>query len=141
MHVIPFIPSHLALLEIQPAQVYMAPALTRRYGEALAESGPAFSAACGGSLVGAAGIANQHPGTGRAWALLSPAAGPWLPTITKACLRFFLDARYRRIEATVLTGWAAGARWAAMLGFEREGTMRGYGPDGQDFDLYARVRP
>jgi RimJ/RimL family protein N-acetyltransferase len=53
----------------------------------------------------------------------------------------FLDnAPYRRIEATVDVGFKQGHRWIKMLGFELEGYMRAYRPDGADMLLYARVK-
>jgi hypothetical protein len=43
------------------------------------------------------------------------------------------------VELTVLKHFAAGHRWAKMLGFEIEAPlMRGYNPDGTDSVGYAR---
>lgn len=44
-----------------------------------------------------------------------------------------------RISCTVQTGWEDGARWARLLGFTLECTMRCYGPYGRDYDLWAMV--
>jgi hypothetical protein len=48
----------------------------------------------------------------------------------------------RRLEIAVRRDFAAGRRWALLLGFEREtpAGMRGYGADGATYDLYARIR-
>lgn len=45
-----------------------------------------------------------------------------------------------RIEAVVDNEFEQGHRWIRLLGFSREGTMRRYYPDGQNADLYAKVR-
>lgn len=46
---------------------------------------------------------------------------------------------YDRIQATVLSGWEVGEKWVTRFGFEYEGCMRKWGPDGRDYNLYARV--
>lgn len=51
-----------------------------------------------------------------------------------------LEPEYTRIETTVQTDFPEAHRWAGLLGFEREGTMRCYGGPGLDHDLYARIR-
>jgi hypothetical protein len=48
-------------------------------------------------------------------------------------------SEYRRIEATVDVGFTEGERWMTLLGFEYEGLMRAYRPDGQDMLMFARV--
>jgi RimJ/RimL family protein N-acetyltransferase len=46
---------------------------------------------------------------------------------------------YDRIQATVLVGFDVGSKWVERFGFEFEGCMRKWGPDGRDYNLYARV--
>jgi hypothetical protein len=46
---------------------------------------------------------------------------------------------YKRIETSVATDFEQGHRWAQMLGFKNEGTMRCFTPQGMDCDLYARI--
>ena len=48
---------------------------------------------------------------------------------------------YGRIEALVVSGFAAGARWMEMLGFELETPkgMKSFGPNGETYMLYART--
>jgi len=48
-----------------------------------------------------------------------------------------LDAR--RLETYVDVGFAPGHRWVKMLGFEVEGYMKSFRPNGDDMVLYARV--
>lgn len=51
----------------------------------------------------------------------------------------FESGGIHRIEAVVRAGFGPGMRWAGMLGFELEGVMRKYGPDGSDYLLYAKI--
>jgi len=37
-------------------------------------------------------------------------------------------------------GFKEGHRWIKMLGFELEGYMKAYRPDGADMLLYARIK-
>lgn len=45
-----------------------------------------------------------------------------------------------RIQCSVKAGFNAGVKWANKLGFQCEGTMKKYGPKGEDYYLFARVR-
>jgi hypothetical protein len=53
--------------------------------------------------------------------------------------RVLAGADFRRVEATGRVGFDAAHRWFSLLGFDAEGVMRGYGPDGADHVRYARV--
>lgn len=139
MIVVPFHVEHLAQLALQPHQAYLASeVLTPGYAEALA-TGDAFSCFEGDELVMCAGVLPIWEGRGLAWALLSASAGRVMLALTRATLRFLKVCRYRRVETHVEVEFAAGHQWMRMLGFEREGCMRAYSPDGRDCDLYARI--
>lgn len=125
---------------LQPAQQDIRAYLTLEYGGQLLDAGPS-QVVWGphGQPIFAGGLMRQWEGRGLVWALVAADAGRWLVQITRATWGF-LDAQpEERLETAVQTGWKPGARWAALLGFEREGTMRRW-MDGQDFDLWARVR-
>ena len=53
----------------------------------------------------------------------------------------FLDVRdTRRVEMIVDPNHRAACRWARLLGFEQEGYMKLFSPDGRDALMFARVR-
>jgi hypothetical protein len=140
---IPFRPEHLRSLHLQAAQRYLQPLLDRPdYGAALATP-YAWSGTIGGNLVGCAGLLPSWPGRATAWALLTPAlsARHFLRAHHKVrdVLEAALRAGNRRIETTVDAAFDAGHRWVRALGFEPEGLMRAYSPDGRDHFLYART--
>ena len=94
-----------------------------------------------GTPVAIVGVVVVHPGRAQVWTMLAQNAGQHMLGLTRAIkklLKGFAD--YDRVEATVRTDFAPGHRWARLVGFERECTMRCFGPDGQDYDLYARVK-
>lgn len=44
-----------------------------------------------------------------------------------------------RAQAAVNAEWPAACRFAEICGLEREGTMRQFGPNREDFYMYARI--
>lgn len=141
MIVLPFEPSHLRSLLLQPSQVLMQPTLMKEgYAESLHRGGPAFSASVDGEIIAALGIIPQWENRAIAWGLIGSEARRHLLAIHRAVERFLEMSEYRRIETSVATQFAEGHRWARLLGFVNEGTMRAYTPDGRDCDLYARVK-
>lgn len=139
LHVEPYRGDHLGRLVEAHGISLLAP-LEPYYNAALETAGPAYTGFVDGLPVAAAGIANLWPGRAEAWAVMTPATRHHMTAITRA-VRAFLDlAEVRRIDCAVKADFEAGHRWARLLGFEQEGVMRAYGPDGCDYARYARVR-
>lgn len=144
MQVIRFKPAHLARVVPQPAQGSVAGRLGREIADSLALEGLAFSATLNGRIIGCAGIVPLWPGVGHAWAVLSDAVLAYPVALTRTADREMtrIECRLglRRVQATVAEDHVAGRRWLAWLGFEVEGLMRNYGPDGTgDYWLYGRA--
>lgn len=130
-----------AKIEIQDAQAYMSTIadLTLDFSE-LSEKGLAWTGEVNDRVVAVAGLLPQWENRAIAWAVISKHAGPHFRSIHNAVHRFLIHAPFRRIEATVDVGFDDGVRWMKMLGFEIEGYMKAYRPDGADMLLFARVR-
>lgn len=141
MKIVPFEPHHLKNLLLQPSQAMMQPTLSdSSYAVALHQAGPGYSAVDGEVVFACGGLIQQWDLRAIAWALISAEAGKHFSLIHRTALRLFSEHKYRRIETAVSSEFEAGHRWAQMLGFEREGRMRAYTPDGRDCDLYARIQ-
>lgn len=126
----------------QPAQQYLHRIVDVRADfTELANQGLAWTAESEGRILAIAGVEPQWENRAIAFALISGAAGPYFWAIHSAVTRFLDSTPYRRIEATVDVGFEQGHRWIKMLGFEIEGYMKAYRPDGADMLLYAKVRP
>lgn len=129
-------------LVIQPAQQYMhsmvdvATDLSR-----LSQKGLAWTGEAEGQVIVIAGLMPIWENRALAWAMISESAGPHFAAIHKAVIKGIVDSGIRRVEATVDIGFDQGHRWMKMLGFELEGYMKAYRPDGADMLLYARVAP
>jgi hypothetical protein len=89
--------------------------------------------ACGGTL-------EQWPGRHVAWMYLNSKTGPHMLKITRA-VNLALSKVKGRIELTVVEDFAAGHRWAKMLGFSVEnapGVLKHFGPSGENHVAYVR---
>lgn len=94
-----------------------------------------------GEVIFAAGVNEYWTNSGVAWALFSKGnMVPYMLSIHRAVNKFLEESCLQRIEATVVKGFEPGHRWVEMLGFEVEGYMRKYDPDGRDHLLYARIK-
>jgi RimJ/RimL family protein N-acetyltransferase len=96
-----------------------------------------------GQIVGCAGLAPRWNGVYTAWLMLTEnlSLRDWI-IVTDRVEDVFQKAfseGVHRIEATVVSHFDAGHRWANRLNFKPEGVMRSYGPDKSDHVLYARV--
>lgn len=140
-----FRPDDLAALEIQHQQSLemMGVADWGAMGVAAAERGPAWTGTIGGRPVGCAGFALMWPGRAAAWCLLACGiprmAWPAVHRAVKSRMAQLPALGIHRVECEVAHGFLAGHRWVRMLGFDHEGVMRAYGPDGRDFHRYAKV--
>ncbi len=107
--------------------------------------GESYSGFAGDRYLGSAGLIPLWPGRAMAWALVvSTVDRRQMLTIHRWVNEFLdeaqQDKRYRRIEASVLDGFVQAQKWVERLGFQREGYMKCYDPDGRDHHLYARVK-
>lgn len=113
----------------------------KKYADVLIEGGPAFSLISSDGIVwGCAGIIELEPHRCQAWALIRDGIGHVFPVYHREVHRFLCKSGYNRVEMAVRVGFEQGERWGKMLGFELEGYMKRYYPNGDDAYLYARVK-
>lgn len=140
MIVVPFLPYHVDLLRAQGVQGAQLNEVSLVLGPcANVPPGPAVSAFDGDRILICGGIAKITNTNGVCWALLSEEAGKHMHSLHFAVKRFITLQPWRRLEASVEKNFEAGCRWVQLLGFEMEGEMRGYGPNGETHLRYARV--
>jgi hypothetical protein len=141
MVVEPFEVDHLSRLQVQPHQTGWHRALIGTDWSVLAQApNQAWAAVDEARTLGCAGYVDMGGGRARAWALLSGDLGPAMTAITRAVRRGLDLAEFRRVDAEVVANFQPGRRWASMLGFKFEGVMRAYCDDGEDAELWARVK-
>lgn len=142
MIIVPFLTAHIEGFELQDMQSFIGEFLKDgSYLAAMSTMGPAHSAIKDGRVIACAGMTHFTPGRAMGWALISKHATKRdFVGITHATRAFLDRQKVRRIETTVRADFTAGHYWAKKLGFDHEGTMRKFGEDGMDYDIYARVK-
>jgi hypothetical protein len=139
-HIEPFKAQHLDALELQAVQVGLSQFLKSGHVLQLAERSFAFTGFRDGKAIGCAGLVEMWPGRDCAWSLLSNCGPNAFIHIHRTVVRFLGARKTRRTEMSVDVDHEEGQRWAELLGFEKEGYMKAYSPDGRDAYLYARIR-
>ncbi|HKJ73987.1 MAG TPA: hypothetical protein VKA19_07710 [Alphaproteobacteria bacterium] len=111
-------------------------------GESLlrrALAGEAYVVLDDGRPVAAGGVWDQDGGRACAWAVIGTGITPrQLLACTRIADRMLADMPFDRIDTPVHATFAAGIRWAELLGFQIEGVMTKY-HEGEDYFLYART--
>jgi hypothetical protein len=132
---------HVAGFRLQAKQAALAGNLSDpAYVASLVASGNAYAALVDGRAVAFGGCLELWQDRAYAWMLIGEDAGPHFFTIVRAVAGYLQAAPWRRIEAAVASDFRQGHRLIKMLGFEFEGRMRAFSPDGLDHDLYARIK-
>ena len=109
----------------------------------LVAPGLAFTGLIDGYVIASAGIKPLWPGVGEAWIVASDNMPKKKLSVIKL-IRENFDSMIQennlvRVQASVRSDWLEAKRFAEFLGFEHEGIMRKYGPDGQDYLRMARI--
>jgi hypothetical protein len=110
-----------------------------------ASQGRSFSGLDGGAVFACSGVIPYWYGRCQVWAIISREIGKarmlWLTRQAFTFLdRLQQDERYRRVEAVANASNPASVRWCEMLGFEKEGYMECYDPEGNDHIAYVRLK-
>jgi RimJ/RimL family protein N-acetyltransferase len=107
-----------------------------------ANLGTAVTCLLNGQPVGMFGIVELWTGVAEMWSIISEDARRYpkqLTLVGKAvCDIAAQSLRLHRLQITVRSDEEASLRWANYLGFEIEGLMRRYTPDGVDAYIMAR---
>lgn len=141
MIVEPFKPEHLEALVLQPAQVHpYASVADKGYGEALAKH-EAYTGFIDGRIVACAGVVPIWDGRGELWALVARDIGKLgMRSLHYGVKRWLGSAAFRRLEAHCDAEFMQAHRWLMLLGFNYEGPLAKFLPDGRDALRFARVR-
>lgn len=139
---LPFRAEHLGTITPQPEQAAELAALTPEQARASELAGEGWSVLVDGKAVACAVLVPASDNRATVWAFIGVDAGPYMRRIFRVATAMFDHSGFRRIEAVVATGFAAGVRWMRLLGFELEtpNGMKFFGSNGESYSLYARVK-
>jgi RimJ/RimL family protein N-acetyltransferase len=139
---------------------YRLPALERKQWEALTDGlaydaertaltlanieGPKWAlVTLAGEPLAVAGLSYVRPEVWQEWLIATELA--WAQhgrTITRHCKRMMdrlLETEARRIQCVCLSEKTQAQAWYRVLGFHHEGTLKAYGANGEDCEMYART--
>jgi hypothetical protein len=139
-----FHPDHAMTMQLREADAAFVEGLGT-FSRAIAQNlsrHPAITIMSGPDVVCCGGVILFWPGVGEAWMRTSPLIENFPVAVLKST-RTFLKAAFkamhlRRLQCTVRQGYAPAIKWAEHLGFEREGILKAFGPDGADYVIFSR---
>lgn len=109
----------------------------------LGNSGPAYTILIDRKIVFCGGVSLLGYGRGEVWLVFSTELYRHVKTVyrvMKMLLSIVVEQfRLTRLQTVVKCDIEAGTRFVEHFGFEREGLLRAYGPNGEDFYIYGRV--
>ncbi len=134
-------------LAIRPKDFYLKDELIeRRDMGAVTSEGPknTFYDSETGEILAIAGVQIFWGGVAEVWTITSRYADKYSVGFARAikeCMEFYIKSLdLRRLQATCPKSMPCGDRWFKFLGFEKEGLMKNFGPEGEDYYLFARVK-
>jgi hypothetical protein len=132
---------HLDGIQLQPKQDKRW--FTGELGAMLLEQQFSFALVDDATTWAVGGAVETHDGVARMWVGIAEDAGTRLLMVirwTQRAIESLFGNGFHRVEAHVKTDFAEAHRMVRLLGMEFEGIMRQYGPDREDYALYARVK-
>ena len=114
------------------------------YPDLIAPSDYCHTALWDGEVVGVGGVIIYWEGVGEVWILLSPKIRKF-PIQMVRCIRKMYekhstDRSFRRLQCVVSIDFPQGQKMVESLGFEKEGLLRKYLPEGTDAWMYSIIR-
>lgn len=142
---IPYKLDHFDLLEIREREVQSMNIIGRAKErmEVLAQTGNCFTMIYSGKIIGVMGWFEHWPEVCELFVLptiyLSEAGFIFARTMKRYLHSFEKVRNFRRVQVTAVKDILHN-RWLSWLGFVIEGTLKKYGPNGEDFIMWARYK-
>ncbi len=104
---------------------------------------PAYTLVVDDEIVLCGGIMLIEWGRGEAWTLFADSFKKYPIACFRAC-KYVIDKvskanHLRRVQAIVPPGLNGGRQFAERLGFEKEGLLRSFGPNGEDYLMFSKI--
>ena len=142
IEIVPYKEEHLALLEF-PIEEQKIKDTAFSLLRVNAKRGPAYTGFKNGKVLGIAGVIILWKGVGEAWTIISPEAKKYkisLHKVIKTNLdRIIKEHNLHRVQTYVKIDWHSSQKWMEMLGFECEAILEIFGPNKEDYYLFARL--
>lgn len=117
----------------------------REWASELQQPGWSYTLIEHGHIICCSGIADMWPGVGEAWFIASDKihenARPFIRFAKGDVMKKVIEENdLWRVQAVCKSDWPEALKFARFMGFEPEGVMRKYGPEGMDYIRVAWVR-
>lgn len=108
------------------------------------KNGLAYTLIADDRIIASGGVVRLLPGSGEYWSLVTPWIHRYPIAFFKAAKErlesMILDLRLHRVQSTVRTDDKRAVKFLLSLGFDIEGLLRKYSPDGLDHYIMGRVK-
>ena len=144
--IVPFRPSHADKIELNDRELYYEGLVPnyRGYIAQMAEPGLSWAGVYNEQVVVCFGVRTVWPGVGDAWLLSSPSVSAHALSVVRSARMIFADIfkteAFSRVHISVDSANDSAFKFAKALGFEVEGIMRQFGPDGSNYYMMARIK-
>lgn len=140
---VPFRVEHASLIKARDRTAAPLPISTEDILQAQAACGHAITALLHGTPAACFGSVYIWTGVEEMWCLLEERSRKYALYLTKIAIAFrdfrAISGNLHRLQITVRCDDIRAVRWGNAIGFETEGRMKRYGPDGSDFFLMSRT--
>ena len=111
---------------------------------ALQRGGPAYCGIIDGRPVVAFGFVSFWQGQAECWMIADECLPQYTRVFHRAVLRglpwLFIQMQLNRLQMTIHSSNTLAERWSLALGFDFEGVLRNYGPDGSDYLMMSVIK-
>jgi len=137
-NIVPFRKEHLSKINLAFEMTEAGKQSLASYGDVIGYTGFKDD-----TVLATGGVHRMWEGVGEAWILVGK-EGLELPKVVAKYTNYIFQHIQEehdlfRIQASVSVADERANRYAQWLGFQKEGIMQKYGPDGSDYIRYARV--
>lgn len=143
MQVIPFSVNHVVSIDMREHEAWITQDVLAQFAQEHAKRGQGYSMVEGGCIVACGGVDVVWKGVGEAWTILSRHIDRFKLSLHKSALRCIGEVtetyRLHRVQAHVIKGDEKAMRWINRLGFHPEAVLTAYGPNREDYIVYARL--
>ncbi len=139
--IVEYKPEHFLNMNITASQHEMVPYQDEFYAKHMGESPYMFSYMKDKMILAVGGISHRAAKRGEAFLIADEKIGKKDYIFIRNFTRELIEkSMYSRIEATIEKDDKRGQKWLKSMDFEYEGTLRKYGLNGEDHEIYARIK-
>jgi hypothetical protein len=140
----PYSPLHAMEIQVSNPEVLGSGKSAAEHMNCQAALGPAITAVVNNSPLAVFGFIHYWSGMAEFWSMFDDRMRRYPKSMTHIARQFLYIAErsevLHRLQITVKSDDIRAYRWAKALGFEEEGLMRKFLPDGSDSYMMARIR-